>query len=71
MEEVTEVALKISSKSMKTLKIGKRAFYQQREMSVKEAYDFTSNLMVDNMLNEDSEEGINAFLEKRKPVWKD
>ena len=40
-------------------------------MSVKEAYDFTSNLMVDNMLNEDSEEGINAFLEKRKPVWKD
>ena len=54
---------------MKTLKIGKKAFYKQREMSLKDAYDFTSAVMTENMLNSESEEGIRAFLEKRKPVW--
>ena len=69
MQKVLEVAQKISSKSMKTLKIGKKAFYKQREMSLQDAYDFTSAVMVENMLNSDSEEGINAFLDKRKPIW--
>ena len=69
MQKVSEVAQKISSKSMKTLKIGKKAFYKQREMSLKDAYDFTSAVMTENMLNSESEEGIRAFLEKRKPVW--
>ncbi len=69
MQKVLEVAQKISSKSMKTLKIGKKAFYKQREMSLQDAYDFTSTLMVENMLNSDSEEGIRAFLDKRKPIW--
>ena len=69
MQQVSEVAQKISSKSMKTLKIGKKAFYKQREMSLKDAYDFTSAVMTENMLNSESEEGIRAFLEKRKPVW--
>ena len=69
MQKVLEVAQKISSKSMKTLKIGKKAFYKQREMSLKDAYDFTSAVMTENMLNSESEEGIRAFLEKRKPVW--
>ena len=54
---------------MKTLKIGKKAFYKQREMSLQDAYDFTSIVMVENMLNNDSEEGISAFLDKRKPIW--
>ena len=54
---------------MKTLKIGKKAFYKQREMSLEDAYKYTSSVMVDNMLEKDSEEGINAFLEKRKPSW--
>ena len=69
MQKVLEVAKKISSKSMKTLKIGKKAFYKQREMSLQDAYDFTSIVMVENMLNNDSEEGISAFLDKRKPIW--
>ncbi len=69
MQKVLEVAQKISSKSMKTLKIGKKAFYKQREMSLQDAYDFTSGVMVENMLNSDSEEGIRAFLDKRKPIW--
>ena len=69
MQKVSEVAQKISSKSMKTLKIGKKAFYKQREMSLEEAYNYTSTVMIENMLEKDSEEGINAFLEKRKPIW--
>ena len=38
-------------------------------MSLQDAYDFTSTVMVENMLNRDSEEGIEAFLDKRKPIW--
>ena len=38
-------------------------------MSLKDAYDFTSAVMTENMLNSESEEGIRAFLEKRKPIW--
>ena len=69
IQKVFDIAQIISSKSMKTLKIGKQAFYKQREMSVQEAYGFTSSVMTENMLNNESEEGIKAFLEKRKPVW--
>ena len=69
MKKVFEQADKISSKSMKTLKIGKKAFYKQREMSLEEAYNYTSTVMIENMLEKDSEEGISAFLEKRKPIW--
>ncbi len=69
MQKIFEVAEKISTKSMATLKIGKKAFYKQKEMSLQDAYDFTSGVMVENMLNNDSEEGIKAFLNKRKPNW--
>ena len=69
MKKVFEQAEKISSKSMKTLKIGKKAFYKQREMSLEDAYNYTSQVMLENMLEKDSEEGINAFLEKRIPNW--
>ena len=69
MKKVFEQADKISSKSMKTLKIGKKAFYKQREMSLEDAYNYTSTVMMENMLEKDSEEGISAFLEKRKPIW--
>ena len=71
MQKVFEQAEKISSKSMKTLKIGKKAFYKQREMTLEDAYNYTSSVMVENMLESDSKEGINAFLEKRKPNWDD
>ena len=69
-KEVTEIANKIASKSKTTIKIGKKAFYEQKEMSLEDAYTYTSKIMADNMLHQDSEEGINAFLEKRIPNWK-
>jgi enoyl-CoA hydratase/carnithine racemase len=51
------------------VKIGKRAFYEQREMGLAAAYDHASAVMVENMLARDAEEGIGAFMEKRTPVW--
>ncbi len=69
INKVFEQAYKISSKSSNTIKIGKQAFYKQREMSLEEAYNFTSAVMTKSMLEKDSEEGIGAFLEKRDPKW--
>ena len=68
---VLEKALKISKKSSMTLKIGKEAFYNQIDMTLSEAYDYASNVMVENMLKFDAEEGIDAFIKKRKPNWQD
>jgi len=70
-KKVFEIATKISNKSSKTLKIGKNAFYKQKEMSIQEAYKYTSTVMTKNLLLYESKEGINAFLKKRKPNWKD
>ena len=64
-----EVADKIASKSSLTLAIGKKAFYRQADMPLAEAYDYAACVMVENMLARDAEEGIGAFLEKRKPHW--
>ena len=66
-----EIALKISKKSSMTLKTGKEAFYKQIDMTLSNAYDYASNVMVENMLKIDAEEGINAFIEKRNPNWQD
>lgn len=65
------VAAKIASKSSMTLATGKQAFYRQQEMPLAQAYEFTSHIMVENMLKRDAEEGINAFIEKRAPQWAD
>ena len=65
------IAQTIASKSSMTLKTGKEAFYRQRDMPLAEAYEYASNVMVDNLLKPDAEEGINAFLEKRAPRWSD
>ncbi|MFD2205682.1 enoyl-CoA hydratase [Kiloniella antarctica] len=70
-ETTMELALKIASKSSMTLATGKRAFYQQREMDLPQAYDYASAIMVENMLAHDAEEGICAFIEKRQPEWRD
>ena len=67
---VSELAAKIVSKSPLTLAIGKRAFYEQVEMPLAEAYAHASEVMTRNMLARDAEEGIDAFLEKRPPVWR-
>ncbi|MBT4910503.1 MAG: enoyl-CoA hydratase, partial [Alphaproteobacteria bacterium] len=53
------------------LKTGKKAFYKQLELTLSQAYEFASDVMVNNMLKLDAEEGIDAFLEKRKPSWQD
>ena len=68
-QETTALAELIASKSSLTLKIGKEAFYKQKDMPLSEAYDFASKAMVDNMLEHDAKEGIGSFLEKRKPKW--
>jgi len=70
-EEAIKLAKKIAAKSSLTVKIGKEAFYRQLEMPLAEAYKYTSEVMVENMLARDAEEGIGAFIEKREPNWKD
>ena len=68
--KVLEVAKVISAKSNLSIKIGKKAFYKQLEMPLKKAYAYTSKMMTLNMMSMDAREGISAFLEKRKPNWK-
>ena len=68
--EVLKLAKKIASKSNLTIKIGKKAFYKQLEMPLRKAYEYTSEVMTKNAMELDAEEGISAFLEKRKPNWK-
>lgn len=64
-----ELAETIAAKLGSAVKIGKQAFYQQLEMGLDDAYDYTRDVMVENMLDRDTEEGINAFIEKRPPDW--
>ena len=69
LDEALPMAELIASKSTHTVRIGKRAFYEQAEMNLDAAYAHASRVMVDNMLARDAEEGIGAFVEKRQPVW--
>jgi len=69
-DEVLNLAKKIASKSNLTIKIGKKAFYKQLEMPLNRAYNYTSKVMTENAMYLDAKEGISAFLEKRKPNWK-
>ena len=68
--EVLKLAKKIASKSNLAIKIGKKAFYRQLEMPLRKAYIYSSKMMTLNMMAMDAREGISAFLEKRKPKWK-
>ena len=68
--ETMKIAKKIASKSNLTIKIGKQAFYKQLEMPLRKAYSYTSQMMTYNMMAIDAKEGISAFLEKRKPKWR-
>jgi enoyl-CoA hydratase/carnithine racemase len=70
MEETLALAAEIIAKSPFTLKIGKQAFYAQAELDLPDAYDYASRVMTENMMALDAQEGIDAFLEKRKPEWK-
>ena len=66
---VDELAQNIASRSSLTVAMGKDAFYRQLEMPIEEAYAMTSEVMARNMTAHDAAEGIDAFLQKRQPVW--
>ena len=69
VDEIRQMANKIANKSSQTVKIGKKAFYNQAQMKTDDAYKYASEIMIENMMNQDSDEGISAFLEKREPNW--
>jgi enoyl-CoA hydratase/carnithine racemase len=65
------LAQQVALKSAYTVKLGKEAFYRQAEMNLADAYRYAAQVMTENMLARDAEEGIGAFIEKRPPVWRD
>lgn len=67
--ETMALAQKIAAKPRATVRTGKEAFYRQIEMPLKEAYDYASQVMTENMLDAEAEEGVCAFLEKRPAKW--
>lgn len=69
--ETSRLAELIASKLGAAVKVGKQAFYEQAQLPLREAYEFTGDVMVENMLFRDTEEGISAFIEKRKPDWQE
>jgi enoyl-CoA hydratase/carnithine racemase len=69
-EEVQQVLKTLAGKSPVGLKIGKTAFYGMADMPFEEAVDFLSTKIAEVASTEDAREGITAFLEKRKPVFK-
>jgi enoyl-CoA hydratase/carnithine racemase len=70
-DAVDGLAHRIAGKSALTVKIGKEAFYRQAELDLAAAYRYAAEVMTTNMLAQDAAEGIDAFLEKRPPVWQD
>jgi enoyl-CoA hydratase/carnithine racemase len=71
LDAAIALAEKVALKSAYTVKIGKAAFYRQAEMDLAEAYKFAAEVMIENMMARDAEEGICAFIEKREPKWQD
>jgi enoyl-CoA hydratase/carnithine racemase len=70
-DSALELALKVARKSAYTVKLGKAAFYWQAEMNLADAYRYAAEVMTENMMARDAEEGISAFIEKRDPEWED
>ena len=71
LEKALRMAHQIASKSSATVAIGKRAFYDQAEATLRDAYTQTTEVMVRNMMLRDAQEGIGAFIEKRPAQWKE
>ena len=67
--ETEKLAEQIASKLGVAVKIGKEAFYKQLEMPISEAYEYTGQVMAENMMFRQTEKGIDAFLNKREPAW--
>ena len=65
------LAQQVALKSAYTVKLGKQAFYRQAEMNLADAYRYAAEVMTENMMARDAEEGIGAFIEKREPKWQD
>jgi len=68
-QETWALAEKLTSKLGAAVKIGKQAFYEQIQMPLEQAYAYTGEVMAQNMMHRDTEEGISAFIEKRPPNW--
>lgn len=68
-EETMRIARKIASLSRPVVSLGKATFYKQLPQDLRTAYYLASQTMVDNLGLQDGQEGIKAFIEKRKPVW--
>lgn len=68
-DEAVALARKIAAKSRHVVKIGKEAFYRQIDMDLARAYDYATEVMVENMMARDAAEGISAFIEKRAAKW--
>lgn len=69
-QTVESLAAEIASKSTYTLALGKQAFYRQLQMPISDAYEYSGELVVRNMAHADAREGIAAFVQKRRPLWK-
>ena len=67
---VTSLVRKIAGKSPLAIRLGKKMFYEQASMDLSAAYEYAGERMTCNMDSEDAREGIDAFIEKRKPAWK-
>jgi enoyl-CoA hydratase/carnithine racemase len=67
---VDELALRIIDKTPVAIATGKRTFYEQLDAPLEQAYTLATQAMVANMMTDDAAEGIDAFTEKRKPLWK-
>lgn len=67
--EASHLAETVAAKLSLAVKVGKRAFYEQITMDTRAAYEHASAVMVENMLARDTAEGVQAFIEKRKPDW--
>ena len=67
---VADLADRIAAKSAVAVATGKRLFYRQRDLALSAAYDVAAETMACNMMAEDAGEGIDAFMQKRPPVWK-
>ncbi len=68
--EIAVYCDKILAKSQAAIEAGKQVYYRQLEMGITDAYEFTSENMARNMMFRDVGEGIDAFIGKRKPVWR-
>jgi len=70
-EETRAMAKRIAGKSTVTTRSGKAMFYRQLNMDLGDAYDFAAENMACDMMSDDAGEGLDAFIQKRKPVWQD